>query len=82
MPDNGRSVKREKGTTKRWVKRTNRIFWYIIVKDLIIIAVIREVIINYTSGNLLSSLHMLVIILQSRNCLHSPMRKPGLREVN
>lgn len=50
--------------------RRNRIFWYTIIKDLLIVAAVYEVIINYTSYNLLDFLLMLVIILHSRNHLH------------
>lgn len=50
--------------------RRNRIFRYTIIKDLLILAAVYEVIINYTSYNLLDFLLMLVIILHSRNHLH------------
>lgn len=71
-----------KGASERCVRRRHRIFWCIIIKDLIIIPAIFEVTINYTSDHLLDFLLMLALILQSRNHLHLQIRKPGFWDVN
>lgn len=43
----------EKGASERCVKRTYRIFWYIVFRDLII-AIVYEVTMNDTSDNVRS----------------------------
>lgn len=71
----------EKGASDRCVGRKSRIFWRIVIKDLIV-AAIYEAMINYASGGLLGSLFIFVIILQGQNHLHLQKRKPGSRNIH